>query len=113
MLLRYFDDFQIDEADLEAELAALGDELDLGETDTNYLDEALSAPGVPTSKPTSSKVNIQITQIWLEFKKLSIENLYFSQFLIFLMKMIYFSTFSVFSYKYKFFINFIKNNELL
>ncbi|PAV83221.1 hypothetical protein WR25_03478 isoform C [Diploscapter pachys] len=52
---RQYDTPDIDEADLEAELAALGDELDLGETDTNYLDEALSAPGVPTSKPSSSK----------------------------------------------------------
>ncbi|RCN52897.1 SNF7 family protein [Ancylostoma caninum] len=53
---RQYDTPDIDEADLEAELAMLGDELDLGETDTNYLDEALSAPGVPTTKPTSSKV---------------------------------------------------------
>ncbi|CAB3396539.1 unnamed protein product [Caenorhabditis bovis] len=44
---RQYDTPDIDEADLEAELAALGDELDLGETDTNYLDEALAAPGVP------------------------------------------------------------------
>lgn len=53
---RQFDTPDIDEADLEAELALLGDELDIGETDTNYLDEALTAPGVPASKPTSSKV---------------------------------------------------------
>ncbi|ETN85817.1 hypothetical protein RB195_016129 [Necator americanus] len=53
---RQYDTPDIDEADLEAELAMLGDELDLGETDTNYLDEALSAPGVPSTKPTSSKV---------------------------------------------------------
>uniref|UniRef100_W6NHK3 Charged multivesicular body protein 5 n=1 Tax=Haemonchus contortus TaxID=6289 RepID=W6NHK3_HAECO len=53
---RQYDTPDIDEADLEAELAMLGDELDLGETDTNYLDEALNAPGVPASKPTSSKV---------------------------------------------------------
>lgn len=44
----------IDEADLEAELAGLGDDLDLGETDSSYLDEALAAPGVPTSKPQTS-----------------------------------------------------------
>lgn len=43
--------FQIDEADLEAELAMLGDELDIGESDTNYLDEALAAPTVPSDKP--------------------------------------------------------------
>ncbi|CAI5450972.1 unnamed protein product [Caenorhabditis angaria] len=48
---RQYDTPDIDEADLEAELAALGDELDIGETDTNYLDEALAAPGVPSEKP--------------------------------------------------------------
>uniref|UniRef100_A0A0K0DI63 Charged multivesicular body protein 5 n=1 Tax=Angiostrongylus cantonensis TaxID=6313 RepID=A0A0K0DI63_ANGCA len=53
---RQYDTPDIDDADLEAELALLGDELDLGETDTNYLDEALNAPGVPSAKPTSSKV---------------------------------------------------------
>ncbi|CAD6197066.1 unnamed protein product [Caenorhabditis auriculariae] len=51
---RQYDTPDIDEADLEAELAMLGDELDLGETDTNYLDEALAAPGVPTSKPKTA-----------------------------------------------------------
>lgn len=53
---RQYETPDIDEADLEAELALLGDELEIGETDTNYLDEALSAPGVPASKPASSKV---------------------------------------------------------
>jgi len=53
---RQYDTPDIDEADLEAELAALGDELDLGETDSSYLDEALAAPGVPTTKPQSNRV---------------------------------------------------------
>ncbi|CAI2353289.1 unnamed protein product [Caenorhabditis sp. 36 PRJEB53466] len=44
---RQYDTPDIDEADLEAELAMLGDELDIGESDTNYLDEALAAPTVP------------------------------------------------------------------
>uniref|UniRef100_A0A1I7T8A1 Charged multivesicular body protein 5 n=1 Tax=Caenorhabditis tropicalis TaxID=1561998 RepID=A0A1I7T8A1_9PELO len=48
---RQYDTPDIDEADLEAELAMLGDELDMGETDTNYLDEALAAPTVPADKP--------------------------------------------------------------
>lgn len=44
--------FQIDEAELEAELAALGDELEL-DADTSYLDEAMrDAPGVPTKAPS-------------------------------------------------------------
>ena len=37
-------------------MATLGDELELGDTDTSYLDEALSAPGVPTSKPQSNRI---------------------------------------------------------
>ncbi|VDK60032.1 unnamed protein product [Anisakis simplex] len=40
----------IDEADLEAELEALGDELEL-DADSSYLDEALNAPGVPSREP--------------------------------------------------------------
>ncbi|CCD64086.1 Charged multivesicular body protein 5 [Caenorhabditis elegans] len=48
---RQYDTPDIDEADLEAELAMLGDELDIGESDTNYLDEALAAPTVPSDKP--------------------------------------------------------------
>lgn len=51
---------QVDEADLEAELAMLSDEL--GELDTggSYLDDALNAPGVPTAephKPTAARVS--------------------------------------------------------
>ncbi|EJW86872.1 charged multivesicular body protein 5 [Wuchereria bancrofti] len=40
----------IDEADLEAELDALGDEFE-ADVDTSYLDEALNAPGVPSKEP--------------------------------------------------------------
>ncbi|CAI4225127.1 unnamed protein product [Auanema sp. JU1783] len=54
---RQYDTPDIDESELEAELALLGDELDLGETDTNFLDEALNAPGVPEAKPQRAKVS--------------------------------------------------------
>ncbi|TKR87893.1 hypothetical protein L596_012223 [Steinernema carpocapsae] len=47
---RQYDCPDIDEADLEAELDALGDELEL-DADSSYLDEALNAPGVPTREP--------------------------------------------------------------
>ena len=40
----------VDEADLEAELEALTDELSL-DTDTSYLDEAVRAPSAPTQVP--------------------------------------------------------------
>lgn len=43
----------VDEADLEAELEALTDELSL-DTDTSYLDEAVSAPSAPTRNPAES-----------------------------------------------------------
>lgn len=43
----------IDEADLEAELEALTDELNL-ENDTSYLDEAVKAPSAPTTDPRES-----------------------------------------------------------
>ncbi|KAH7692952.1 charged multivesicular body protein 5, partial [Aphelenchoides avenae] len=42
----------IDEADLEAELDALGDELEL-DADSSYLDEAINAPSVPSKEPGS------------------------------------------------------------
>jgi charged multivesicular body protein 5 len=45
--------FKIDEADLEAELDALGDELQL-DMDSSYLDEAITAPNAPTKEPTAS-----------------------------------------------------------
>uniref|UniRef100_A0A0R3S0X3 Charged multivesicular body protein 5 n=1 Tax=Elaeophora elaphi TaxID=1147741 RepID=A0A0R3S0X3_9BILA len=47
---RQYDTPDIDEADLEAELNALGDELE-ADVDTSYLDEALNAPGVPSKEP--------------------------------------------------------------
>ncbi|KAI6237234.1 hypothetical protein M3Y95_00243700 [Aphelenchoides besseyi] len=52
-LSRQYDTPDIDEADLEAELEALGDEFDL--EDNSYLDEAINAPGVPSSTPSASK----------------------------------------------------------
>lgn len=47
---RQYDTPDIDEADLEAELEALGEELEL-EGDSSYIDEALNAPGVPSREP--------------------------------------------------------------
>ncbi|VDD90686.1 unnamed protein product [Enterobius vermicularis] len=47
---RQYDTPDIDEADLETELEALGEELEL-EGDSSYLDEALNAPGVPSKEP--------------------------------------------------------------
>ena len=55
--LRYFSFLQLDEADLEAELAALGDELGEMDSDTAYLDEALNAPTVPADKPAATRVS--------------------------------------------------------
>jgi len=40
----------VDESELEAELAALGDEIAL-DADSSFLDEALNAPGVPSREP--------------------------------------------------------------
>lgn len=45
--------FKFDEADLEAELDALGNELEL-DKDTSYLDEAIFAPSVPSREPGKS-----------------------------------------------------------
>lgn len=42
--------FQIDETELEAELEALGDELEL-DADTSYLDEAMKDAPVPSKAP--------------------------------------------------------------
>lgn len=48
---------KVDEADLEAELNMLSDELGELDTDTRYLDDALNAPGVPVGVPAKpSKV---------------------------------------------------------
>lgn len=43
----------VDEAELEAELEALGDDF-LADTDTSYLDEAVNAPSAPTRDPGES-----------------------------------------------------------
>eukprot|EP00096_Caligus_rogercresseyi_P001551 TRINITY_DN1255_c0_g2_i1.p1 TRINITY_DN1255_c0_g2~~TRINITY_DN1255_c0_g2_i1.p1 ORF type:complete len:223 (-),score=78.55 TRINITY_DN1255_c0_g2_i1:978-1646(-) len=45
----------IDEADLEAELDALGDDFAL-DTDTSYLDDAISAPEAPDREPGAESV---------------------------------------------------------
>ncbi len=45
----------MDEDELEAELDALGDELEL-DADSTYLDDAVSAPGVPSADPGKSTV---------------------------------------------------------
>lgn len=49
-LSRQYDSPEIDETELEAELEALGSELQ-ADTDTSYLDEAINAPNVPTRDP--------------------------------------------------------------
>uniref|UniRef100_A0A183BRR2 Charged multivesicular body protein 5 n=1 Tax=Globodera pallida TaxID=36090 RepID=A0A183BRR2_GLOPA len=54
-LSRQYDTPDIDEAELEAELEALGDDLQF-DADTSYLDEAISAPNVPTRDPASASV---------------------------------------------------------
>lgn len=46
---------EVDDDELEAELAALGDELVLDD-DSSYLDQANKAPGVPTSIPGADSV---------------------------------------------------------
>ena len=43
----------VDESELEAELEALTDELNL-ESDTSYLDETVKAPSAPTKEPGES-----------------------------------------------------------
>lgn len=60
--------FQLDEADLEAELAALGDELEL-DADTSYLDEAINAPAVPSRDP-ASKVSKLIFLLFFILKRI-------------------------------------------
>ena len=47
---RQYDTPDVDEADLEAELAALGDELEM-DADSSFLDEALTTPGIPSRDP--------------------------------------------------------------
>jgi charged multivesicular body protein 5 len=53
---RQYDTPDIDEADLEAELEALGDELQM-DGDSSFLDDALSTPGVPTGVPGHRDTN--------------------------------------------------------
>ena len=47
---------EVDEADLEAELEALGDDM-MADNDATYLDEAISAPSAPTGVPGAESVN--------------------------------------------------------
>jgi len=47
---------EIDDDELEAELGALGDEIAL-DTDTSYLDDAVSAPNAPTGIPGADSVS--------------------------------------------------------
>jgi charged multivesicular body protein 5 len=53
---RQYDTPDIDEADLEAELEALGDELQM-DGDSSFLDDALTTPGVPTCVPGHRDTN--------------------------------------------------------
>lgn len=50
---------EIDDDELDAELAALGDEIALDD-DTSYLDEAASAPNAPTSIPGADSVTNKV-----------------------------------------------------
>lgn len=47
---RQYDTPDVDEADLEAELEALGDEIQF-DADSSFLDEALTTPGIPSREP--------------------------------------------------------------
>lgn len=59
---------EIDDSELEAELDALGDEIQLDE-DTSYLDDAVTTPSVPTSEPgiDSTKVNKTFNLLFMYF----------------------------------------------
>merc|ERR1719327_2151203 len=46
---------EVDEDDLEAELDALGEDFALDE-DTSYLDDAISAPSVPSREPGAASI---------------------------------------------------------
>lgn len=56
---------ELDEDDLEAELDALGDELDL--EDSSYLDDAVATPSVPSSEPggESMRDNVPVDEYGL------------------------------------------------
>ena len=47
---------EVDDADLEAELEALGDDM-LMDNDATYLDEAAKAPSAPTGVPGAESTN--------------------------------------------------------
>lgn len=50
---------EIDDDELEAELDALGDEIAL-DSDTSYLDDAVSAPSAPTGVPGADSVTNKV-----------------------------------------------------
>lgn len=53
---------EIDDDELEAELAALGDEIALDD-DTSYLDEAVKAPNAPTGIPGADSVTNKVSDV--------------------------------------------------
>ena len=61
-LSRQYDTPDVDEADLEAELDALGDELQ-ADTDTSFLDEALKP--IPTREPGTKDADIDVDEFGL------------------------------------------------
>ena len=48
---------ELDDDDLDAELDALGDELDL--EDSSYLDDAVATPSVPSSEPGADSMRVR------------------------------------------------------
>ena len=52
---------EIDDDDLEAELDALGDDLAF-DTDSSYLDDAISAPNAPDSVPGADSVTNKVSK---------------------------------------------------
>ena len=54
---------EVDDDELEAELAALGDDLMLDE-DTSYLDQANKAPDAPTSIPGADSVKNKVSLVF-------------------------------------------------
>uniref|UniRef100_A0AC34PVK5 Charged multivesicular body protein 5 n=1 Tax=Panagrolaimus sp. JU765 TaxID=591449 RepID=A0AC34PVK5_9BILA len=61
-LSRQYDTPDVDEADLEAELEALGDELQ-ADTDTSFLDEALKP--IPTREPGAKDTDVETDEFGL------------------------------------------------
>ena len=70
----------IDEAELEAELDALGDELALDE-DTSYLDEASTAPNAPTGVPGADSTTNKVGGLSLENGVKNLASVFVSDFI--------------------------------